>query len=181
MYTFHVQGQVYHFLNGFSSNNKKESGIHFYFYDLDEEVSRRLNSSSRLNENTTKLLSHVLQFNPYSQFFRNLCHVPDLKDHSILLKCTPELDQHRYNLPSSSQVATILFESDDSSLDRTSHIQVYSHSDVSHRIKHFTITMIPFSVPFCSHWVNRAGIIGSKKLTQILSGREKHHLQEKKI
>lgn len=147
MYTFCVQGQVYHFLNGLSSDSDKKSRIQFYFHDPDEEISRKLNASNKLRENTLKLPSYVLQDNPYGKFFRDLCVVPNLQDHKIYLNCTPELDQHSYNLPYSSQVAAIFTESDDITIDKQSHIQVYSYLDASYRIKHYYSCYDPLQYP----------------------------------
>nr|XP_027096981.1 uncharacterized protein LOC113716755 isoform X4 [Coffea arabica] len=137
VYTFRVQGQVYHFLDGLVSHRHKPSGIQLYFFDTDEELARRLDASSRLRAGTLKLLMRILAGNPYAKFFKDLRHVPDLERHRIVLNCNPALDQRLYNLPSASQVAAIWTETDDESVDKSVHIQVYSHSDQSHMIKHY--------------------------------------------
>ena len=119
------------------SQRDKPSGIQLYFFDTDEELARRLDASSRLRAGTLKLLMRILAGNPYAKFFKDLRHVPDLERHRIVLNCNPALDQRLYNLPSASQVAAIWTETDDESVDKSVHIQVYSHSDQSHMIKHY--------------------------------------------
>ncbi|KAL3529436.1 hypothetical protein ACH5RR_008758 [Cinchona calisaya] len=66
----------------------------YTFRVQEEELSKRLDASPRLRENTLKLLMNIF-----------------------------ELDQHVYNLPFASQVAFIWTKSDDQNLDRNAHIQ----------------------------------------------------------
>ena len=54
VYTFRVQGQVYHFLDGLISQRDRQSGIQLYFFDTDEEFARRLDASFPLRESTLK-------------------------------------------------------------------------------------------------------------------------------
>ncbi|KAL3516533.1 hypothetical protein ACH5RR_023435 [Cinchona calisaya] len=60
VYTFCVEGQVYHYLNGLMPSVEEPSGIQLYFYDTEEELSRRLDSLPKLRESTVKLLTNVL-------------------------------------------------------------------------------------------------------------------------
>ncbi|XP_027152040.1 uncharacterized protein LOC113752100 [Coffea eugenioides] len=137
VYTFRVQGQVYHFLDGLIQLGDRPSGIQLYFFDTDEELTKRLGNSDKLRESTLKLLMRVLSNNPYARFFKGLRDVPNLDNLNIVLNCYPSLDQRVYNLPSTSQVAAIWTESEDQSSDRRAHIQVYSRSSGSHRIQHY--------------------------------------------
>ncbi|XP_027171842.1 uncharacterized protein LOC113771461 [Coffea eugenioides] len=115
VYTFRVQGQVYHFLNSLSQPDDRPCGIHLYFFDTDEDLIRRVAASDKLRESTLKLLMDILSNNPYARFFKDLSDVPDLEKHSVVLNCFPGLDQRIYNLPSASQVAAIWTENDDES------------------------------------------------------------------
>nr|XP_027108801.1 uncharacterized protein LOC113728613 [Coffea arabica] len=135
VYTFRVQGQVYHFLNSLLSNGDQPSGIQLYFYDTDEELKRRTKNCDKLREGTLKLLMSILQDNPYAKFFKSLRDLPNLEDHTIILNSNPALDQRVYNLPTASQVAAIWTEIDDDSVDMRPHIQVYSHSSTSYRVQ----------------------------------------------
>ncbi|KAL3497718.1 hypothetical protein ACH5RR_040450 [Cinchona calisaya] len=72
VYTFHVQGQVYHILNGLEPSAEEPSGIQLYFFDTEEELSRRLYSSPKLRESTMKLLMNVLGQIPHAKFFKGI-------------------------------------------------------------------------------------------------------------
>ncbi|XP_022872962.1 uncharacterized protein LOC111391913 [Olea europaea var. sylvestris] len=69
-------------------NNKdcRPTYLQLYFYDTDNEIGNRLNTSDRL-----------------------LSEVTDLESYRILLRCDSSLDQRTYNLPTSEQVAPLLF------------------------------------------------------------------------
>ena len=118
-----------------------------YFFDEQEELSTRLRNSPRLRESTMKLLMRILESNPYTRFFKSLRDVADLENHKIVLNSNPSLDQRVYNLPTSSQVAAIWTESEGESLEKGPQIQVYSHSNTSHRIHHYFSCYDPLQYP----------------------------------
>ena len=89
----------------------------------------------------------ILSNNLQSRFFKDLRDVPDLNNHNIVLNSNPGLDQRIYNLPISSEVAAIWIENNDLVLDPSAHIQVYSHSNISHRIKHYYGCYDPLQYP----------------------------------
>ncbi|XP_027082486.1 uncharacterized protein [Coffea arabica] len=147
VYTFRVQGQVYHLLNSLVSPTDQATGVQLYFYDQEEELSKRVAGSPRLHESTLKLLMRILEANPYTKFFKGLRDVPDLDNHRIVLNFDPRLDQRVYNVPTSSQVAAIWTEDEDEALEKGAHIQVYTHSNVSHRIPHYFASYDPLQCP----------------------------------
>ncbi|XP_027171707.1 uncharacterized protein LOC113771310 [Coffea eugenioides] len=147
VYTFRVQGQVYHFLNGLSESTDRSSGIQLYIFDTDEQLKRRVASCDKLRETTLRLLMDILSENPYARFFKDLRDVPNINNFNIALNCYPALDQRVYNLPSTSQVAAIWTESDDQSLDKQAHILVYTHSNTSYRIQHYYGCYDPLQYP----------------------------------
>nr|XP_027083804.1 uncharacterized protein LOC113706116 [Coffea arabica] len=147
VYTFRVQGQVYHFLNGLTQPTDKPSGIQFYFFDTDEELAKRIGNCEKLRKSTLKLLMRILLNNPYTKFFKSLRDIPNLDRYKIILNCYPGLDQRVYNLPSASQVAAIWTEDENETIDRSTHIQVYTHSHTSHRIKHYYGCYDPLQYP----------------------------------
>ncbi|XP_071913897.1 uncharacterized protein [Coffea arabica] len=147
VYTFRIQGQVYHFLNGLTQSTDKPSGIQFYFFDTDEELAKRTGNSEKLREGTLKLLMRILLNNPYAKFFKSLRDIPNLDSYRIVLNCYPGLDQRVYNLPSTSQVAAIWTEDENETVDRSAHIQVYTHSHTSHRINHYYGCYDPLQYP----------------------------------
>ena len=147
VYTFRVQGQVYHLLDSLISSGKQPTGIQLYFFDEEEELSARLHNSPRLRESTMKLLMRILESNPYTRFFKSLRDVANLENHRIVLNSNPNLDQRVYNLPTSSQVAAIWTESKDAPVEKGPQIQVYSHSNTSHRIHHYFSLYDPLQYP----------------------------------
>ncbi|XP_027171551.1 uncharacterized protein LOC113771129 [Coffea eugenioides] len=147
VYTFRVQGQVYHFLNSLSQPDDRTCGIHLYFFDTDEQLINRVAASDKLRESTLKLLMDILSNNPYARFFKDLRDIPDLEKHNIVLNCFPGLDQHIYNLTSTSQVAAIWTENDDESVNRQAHILVYSHSNTAHKVQHYYACYDPLQYP----------------------------------
>ncbi|XP_071905966.1 uncharacterized protein [Coffea arabica] len=147
VYTFRVQGQVYHFLNGLLRSDDRASRIQLYFFDTDEELAKRVAASDKLRATTLRLLMRILSDNPYAKFFRNLSHIPNINNLNIVLCCYPALDQRVYNLPSASQVAAIWTENQDESDHTGAHIQVYTHSNNSYRIKHYYGCYDPLQYP----------------------------------
>ncbi|XP_071929127.1 uncharacterized protein [Coffea arabica] len=137
VYTFRVQGQIYHLLNSLTPNGHPPTGIQLYFYDQEEELSQRLNTSPRLRESTLKLLMGILEQNPYTKVFKSLRELPNLDNHSIFLNSNPGLDQRLYNMPTASEVTAIWTEHDSETLEKGTNIQVYSHANTSHRIQHY--------------------------------------------
>ncbi|KAL3513560.1 hypothetical protein ACH5RR_026277 [Cinchona calisaya] len=127
IYTFHVQGQAYHFLNSLKhfvdAPSDASFQIQLYFYDIDEELSKRLDAQPRLRESTIKLLMNILGANPYAKFFKDFRNIPYIEDQIIVINSNLGLNQRLYNLPFSSQVATIWTESDDQPLHRNAHTQ----------------------------------------------------------
>ncbi|KAL3524689.1 hypothetical protein ACH5RR_013061 [Cinchona calisaya] len=85
------------------TKNTKE----LYYYDTEEELSRRLDVLPRLRDSIAKLLMNVLGQNPYAKFFKSLRDIPNLENQTIVLSSNPSLDRHAYNLPSYSEVVDI--------------------------------------------------------------------------
>ncbi|KAL3532846.1 hypothetical protein ACH5RR_006367 [Cinchona calisaya] len=79
------------------------SGIQLFFFDTDEELSKRLDASPRLCESTLKFSMNILGQNPYAKFFKGLRDLPNIEEQTIILNSNPRLDQHVYHLPSTSQ------------------------------------------------------------------------------
>ncbi|CAI9109145.1 OLC1v1008907C1 [Oldenlandia corymbosa var. corymbosa] len=136
MYTFRVQGQMHHLLHPLQPNGHPPSGVQLYFYDEHEEISWRMQSTDKFKKSTLQLLMRLLSSNPYTKFFRNLRYVPDLDQKQIILSCTPDLDQRRYNLPSCDQVAAIFRETEyGDEFKRGADIRVYTESDESYNVE----------------------------------------------
>lgn len=64
-----------------------------------------------------------------------------------VLNKNPGLDQQVYNMPSASQVAANLMELEESTIDSSYHIQVYTRTNSSHRIYYGYACYDPLQYP----------------------------------
>lgn len=69
IYTFRIQGQIYHFINEIIPRNDCPSHLQLYFFDTNNEVQNRLNLSEWLVEPLVVKLMKILENNPYAVFF----------------------------------------------------------------------------------------------------------------
>lgn len=72
-------------------------------------------------------------------FLKFLTCIPNLANFYIALKCDSTLDKRTHNLPSVSELATILVDNDSNNVISTPHIRIYTHWD---HIQLDIITMI---------------------------------------
>ena len=100
MYTFKVQGQVYHFLNSLTLASNPGSNMQLFFHDV--ELSNRKAACPRLSKNVIKKIMPVLANNPYAKFFKSLSNVPNLASYKMILRTLPGVDQRVYNKPTES-------------------------------------------------------------------------------
>jgi hypothetical protein len=84
--------------------------LQLYIYDTDENLFHRAKRSPDLNIDVIRKILKILQHNPYAQVFRSLGSVPNLDEYRISLNTDLNLDQRRYNAPTTSQVAAIWVE-----------------------------------------------------------------------
>ncbi|KAG5578495.1 hypothetical protein H5410_058629 [Solanum commersonii] len=122
IYTFRVQGQMYHFINDLIPTDKKGKNLQLYFFDSENELRNRMACSNKLNEYVVRTLMEILKINPYSMFLKSLVDIPQLSDFYIALKCDSGLDQCIYNLPTRSSCG-IWVEQDITNSIPTPHIQ----------------------------------------------------------
>ena len=102
IYTFRVQGQIYHYINDLIPEDGYPSYLQLYFYDTEHELENRVNDVERLDPSIISQLMDILRVNPYSNFFRNLSNIPNLENHVIHIRSDVGLDQRVYNTPSVS-------------------------------------------------------------------------------
>ncbi|XP_070028735.1 uncharacterized protein [Nicotiana sylvestris] len=136
VYTFRVQGQMYHFINDLTPRDNKAKNLQFYFYDNDEDIVNKMAFSEKLDRSVIAKLMNILKINSYSIFLKSLTDIPDLSNFYIALKCDSTLDQRTYNLPSVSEVATIWVDEELECSLSTSHIRIYTHSN-SNQLVHY--------------------------------------------
>ncbi|XP_022887958.1 uncharacterized protein LOC111403621 isoform X1 [Olea europaea var. sylvestris] len=147
IYTFRIQGQVYHYVNQLLPENNQPSYMQLYFYDTNNEVENRMKISENFVESTLIILIEILKVNPYSRFFRSLSNMTNLHDHRIQIRCDPGLDQRVFNTPSVSQVATVWVEDDDNANIRVRDITIYGHSGESHKVHYYYGCYDPLQYP----------------------------------
>ena len=147
IYTFRVQGQIYHYINELVPMDNKPSYLQLYFYDTEHEIQNRLNIYSDLNPSIINKLIQILKSNPYCTFFRHLKDIPNLKDHQIVIKSNPDLDQKIYNTPLASQVAAIWLDDNSTSEYTTRDIIVYSYIGFKHKVEYYFGCYDPLQYP----------------------------------
>ncbi|KAL5579704.1 hypothetical protein UlMin_012146 [Ulmus minor] len=147
IYTFRVQGQIYHYINELVPMDNKPSYLQLYFYDTEHEIQNRLNIYSDLNPSIINKLIQILKSNPYCTFFRHLKDIPNLKDHQIVIKSNPDLDQKIYNTPLASQVAAIWLDDNSTSEYTTRDIIVHSYIGFKHKVEYYFGCYDPLQYP----------------------------------
>lgn len=147
VYTFRVQGQVYHFLNDLLSESNNAKNLQLYFHDTEHELQNRLACCPRLCELTLEKCINSLQQNPYACFFRNLKELSQLDDYRIILKTIPSQDQRVYNKPTVSQVAALWVEGIENGEEGRRDIQVRTHTNQSRKIEYYFGCYDPLQYP----------------------------------
>ncbi|GKB09793.1 uncharacterized protein Tco_0843716, partial [Tanacetum coccineum] len=137
VYTFRVQGQVYHFINDLVPENGNAKNLQLYFHDTEHELENRLASSDRLSKHATEICMKALEKNPYACFFRSLKDVPQLENYQIILKTLPSQDQRLYNKPEVSQVAAVWVDGEENGEQSHRNIEVKIHSNQSRKIEYY--------------------------------------------
>ncbi|TVU46019.1 hypothetical protein EJB05_05534, partial [Eragrostis curvula] len=113
IYTFRIQGQIYHRLDQLSHGNYSARNMQLYFYDNEGDFAHRVKRSPHLDLGLIKLIVRILEGNPYVGTFRSLGSKPNLDEYRIELNTKIDVDQRRYNAPTASQVSAIWLEGSD--------------------------------------------------------------------
>lgn len=121
--------------------------LQLYFYDDDPGLQHRFRHSPRLDQVVIRRLVDILRDNPYSQTFRSLGQAEDLEEYRISLNTDPRMDQRTYNVPLSSEVATIWVEGNDLLKKFNHSIVLYGNNNVKYGIKPYYGCYDPLSYP----------------------------------
>ena len=113
VYTFRACGGLYHALDNLVLADNGPRHLQLYIYDTDQDLVHRATRSPDLNIDLIRKILQILERNPYAQTFKNLGSVPNIDDYRISLNTDKNLDQRRYNAPTTSQVAAIWVEGSD--------------------------------------------------------------------
>ncbi|KAG7943783.1 hypothetical protein I3843_15G061200 [Carya illinoinensis] len=147
IYTFRAQGQIYHYLPDLVPSDGQPSNLQLYFYDTEHEFENRIVDSIRMNPSIIAQLMDILRVNPYSTFFRSIGDLPNLEHQKICIKSNPGLDQRVFNAPTSSEVAAIWVENDDSEHSTPRDIFVFNHIGGSHLVQYYFGCYDPLQYP----------------------------------
>jgi hypothetical protein len=147
VYTFRAQGGLYHALDDLVSTDNGPRHLQLYIYDTDENLFHRVKKSPNLNIDLIRKILGILEHNPYAQVFKSLGAVPNLDEYRISLNTDINLDQRRYNAPTTSQVAAIWVEGSNpqKSFDRS--VVVYGKGDRPLYIRAYYGCYDPLSYP----------------------------------
>jgi hypothetical protein len=114
VYTFRVQGSIYHRIGSLLPEPGSEPHyLQMYIWDTQRELHHRINTipNSNLSQVIVEDLKAMLnEVNPYVTNFRYISDLPteNIRNLSMLIHTNiPELDQRTYNAPTASQVAAI--------------------------------------------------------------------------
>ncbi|GAA0155831.1 hypothetical protein LIER_38161 [Lithospermum erythrorhizon] len=135
VYTVRVQGHIHHYLNDLMSQDasKKLSGIQFYFYDLEHQVSNRMMTPPRLDVVIVERLVKLMEPNPYSEFLQHASSLDNIEECHIVIRSDLGLDQRTYNRSTFTEVAGIWIEDESGETNNSEHwdIRVYTKSGKS--------------------------------------------------
>lgn len=77
VYTFHAQGQIYHFLEQLIPRDDGAKFLQLYFYDSEHEIDRWLERSKYPDKRLIQKLMGLLSGNPNVQAFQKLGDIPN--------------------------------------------------------------------------------------------------------
>ncbi|KAL6579383.1 hypothetical protein OROMI_009599 [Orobanche minor] len=141
VYTVRVQGQVYHFLGDLlpSGPSAKVSGLQFYIYDPEHQITSRAAAIPRLRSTTLSGLVSTMNASLYSIFLQNLSTLQDLDQYCIVIKTDSTLDQCVFHKPTSLEVAGVWLEdaSGNSTNTLMRDIRVYAKAGHSQNIQYY--------------------------------------------
>ena len=151
-------------------SNGHPSYLQLYFYNTDHEIDNRIHISDSLNLEILSQLIDLLEINSYCSFFCSLNNISNVKDHQVVIRSDSGLDQCIYNAPSSSQVATIWLENDQTSECTERDIIVYSHSGFCHKVQHYYGCYYPSQYPLLFPFGDMGWHQGIKKIDKTRRG-----------
>ncbi|CAH1420675.1 unnamed protein product [Lactuca virosa] len=148
VYTFCVNGGIYHRIDQLIPRNGKPRYLQLYFYDADYGMSHRLKWKNIDKQIAQKLIC-VLATNPYVQIFQRLVDLGPLDNYRVTLNASVELNQRVYNRPTTSEVAGIWIEGNDNIAAYKQSIIVYGRSDKPRTIQSYWGCYDPLCYPLC--------------------------------
>ncbi|KAF1894304.1 hypothetical protein Lal_00004228 [Lupinus albus] len=129
IYTFCVQGSIYHNIGGLHPNEgDRPRFMQLYIYDTGHELQNKMLENPQLHENVVSKLQHILHLhNPFVHIFRQLALRTYIHQCSLIIK-ERHANQPQYNLPTTSEVAAIIVVGDVETLINGRDIKVTTHA-----------------------------------------------------
>jgi hypothetical protein len=147
VYTFRANRSLYHNVHSFGPGSRPEH-LQLYFYDDDPSLTHRKEATKQLDQEVVHTLTNIMKGNPYSEQLRILgAHRENLEDYRIELNTDQKLDQRRYNLPISSEVAAIWVEGSDLANRFKRSITLYGNNNERYSIQATQGCYNPLSYP----------------------------------
>ncbi|GJW18898.1 ATP-dependent DNA helicase PIF1-like protein [Tanacetum coccineum] len=146
VYTFRVQGGIYHKIDQLVPRDGQPRYLQLYFYDAESEFEHRLKWPN-LDREIVTILSRVLAPNLYVQTFRSVGNLGPLDKYRVELTASTKEDQRLYNHPTTSEVAGIWVEGNDKITTYKRSIVVYRRSKYPTQIQAYFACYDPLSYP----------------------------------
>jgi len=110
---FTIHGQVYHFIGSLLPNEGEAPKFaQLYIYDTENEMNNRLNIMQNVDVTILQNLQNMLDVaNPYIQVFRqarDIIQASETSDVSMVIHGDRTKNLHRYEAPTSSDVAVLM-------------------------------------------------------------------------
>jgi hypothetical protein len=122
--------------------------LQLYFYDDDPNLTHRKEATVQLDQEVVHKLANIMKGNPYSEQLRSMGdHRENLEEYRIELNTDQKLDQRRYNLPVSSEVAAIWVEGSDLANRFKRSITLYGNNSERYNIQATQGCYDPLSYP----------------------------------
>ncbi|KAG6674120.1 hypothetical protein I3842_15G025900 [Carya illinoinensis] len=164
IYTFRVQGQMYHYIEDLVPEDGHPSYLQLYFFDTEHELENRIHDAERLDPSIIARLMDILEVNPYCRFFRTLSNISSLENHTIRIRSDIDLDQRVYNAPLVSQVAAIWTETDNCTEQKGRDIIVFNKAGGSHIVQYYFGCYDPLQYPLLFPFGDSGWYQGIKKV-----------------
>ncbi|KAF7844525.1 uncharacterized protein G2W53_001430 [Senna tora] len=130
VYSFRAQGAIYHKIGGIlPSSSERPIFLQLYIYDTDNEINNQVAENPTLNVELVERLRSILDVhNPFVHRFRQLAQEPNIENCQLIIREQPR-NRPQYNLPTASEVSTIIVGGEEAGQLNGRDIVVQSNSD----------------------------------------------------
>lgn len=148
IYTFRVQGGIYHSIGSLFPIDGAPKFLQLYIYDTEFETDNRLSNMPKLHRDTLEFIKILLdQLNPFVTNFCSISSNNNIANLRLFIRADHKLDQHIYNKPTASQVAAVWVEGHDSIEYTKRDIIVQSISQSLQRVSELSESYDPMQYP----------------------------------